>query len=198
MEPLVSFFFFPPTFFSSACLLGKDLNGRHPKCHKITVWNLESTRLCKKHILTLTTLHNHVHQVQSFSTSFHLQYDTNFYMSWQLKTLSEAIMCFSWHQVSKSHSQCQRFSMNLDRTAVRNSSEFCASHSSFQIQKENQGAIISFPISANTSCLHPVFPSDSLWLFLFFRGFIFSLLGFLYVVKPGLHFTSFSPFLMLL
>lgn len=68
----------------------------------ITVWKLEAACLYEKHILTLITLHNHVHQVQRFSTSFHLQYDSNVYMSWQLKTLSEAIMCFSWHQVPNS------------------------------------------------------------------------------------------------
>lgn len=58
---------------------------------KILHDDFKTTHLYKKHIFTLTTLHNHIHQFQSCSTSFQLEYDHNFDMSWQLKTLSEAM-----------------------------------------------------------------------------------------------------------
>lgn len=124
--------------------------------HTMTEWKLETARLYTNHILTFAILHNHVHQVQSFSTSFHLQLESNFHMSWQLKTLSEAIsdeaMFFLASSPKISHNRWQRFSMYLDGTEVGDSSKLCASHSAFQIQKENQGAIIFVSHKCHACC----------------------------------------------
>lgn len=124
------------------------------------------------YILTLTTLYNHVHQFQSFSPRFHLQHESNFYMSWQLKTLSKAIMCYSWRQVPKSlliiGTGFHGLGLNCGSKMLR---KFCASHSSFQIPKENQGAIISFPEGVKQ----------------FLLRFCFPLPKFVYLVRPALH-----------
>lgn len=69
--------------------------------------------------------------------------------------MTETIVFFLASNPNISHNPCQRFPMMLDGTEVGDSSQFCASHSSFQMKSGIKGPLFLFPTVSNASCLHP-------------------------------------------
>lgn len=68
----------------------------HNNCLK--TWD---THLCKKHILTLATLHNHVYQVQSFLYKLPLTVWQQFLQELTVVPWRKRL-CFFWHQIPTS------------------------------------------------------------------------------------------------